>query len=365
MSNKKLLIVSTSAPSLIGANGGSQVYGLELAKHLLPLNVNVDYLGLNEIRNGIAYPEHEKIEKINIYRIGKSLKHLELIKWVVKHQKEYDVILENVQTYPLFLNIFLKTKTVALFHHFLGFSAFKVLSPIKALLSIIIEYGLLRFFYKNHIMVPSHFTKNFLLKNKITKNDKILVNHPGVVFYSSNLNKTSHPTILFVGTLNINRKKIDHLISAFKLVSQKFLKAELIIAGDGPARKLLEEQALNLNITFLGYVDEKTKNDLYAKSWIFVSPSYIEGFGITWVESCYHGTPVIVYDIGVETVNESCAILVEKGNIDKLAESMLNLLSDKELYKKLSSGSKKNALKYSWDSNAAKFNHLISDPYAF
>ena len=70
--------------------------------------MNVDYLGLNEIRNGIAYPEHEKIEKINIYRIGKLLKHLELIKWVVKHQKEYDVILENVQTYPIFLNFFCK-----------------------------------------------------------------------------------------------------------------------------------------------------------------------------------------------------------------------------------------------------------------
>ncbi len=99
-------------------------------------------------------------------------------------------------------------------------------------------------------------------------------------------------TILFVGRLE-RRKGIKYLLRAYSLLAQQMDNVELMIAGDGPDREKLEQLADELelpNVTFLGYIDDATKKELFANADLFCAPAlYGESFGIVLLEAMAFG----------------------------------------------------------------------------
>lgn len=94
-------------------------------------------------------------------------------------------------------------------------------------------------------------------------------------------------------------KKIDFAIDAFNQ-----LNLPLKIVGSGSELSKLKSLA-NKNVELLGWQDQPTTVDLFAKAKAFIFPQ-IEDFGITAVESQASGTPVIAFRGGgaLETVIE-------------------------------------------------------------
>ena len=80
------------------------------------------------------------------------------------------------------------------------------------------------------------------------------------------------PVILSLGRLAFE-KNIALTISAFSELLQTRPDARLVIAGDGPARKALEEQVAELNLTqevlFVGMVDHDDVTDYYQMTAMF------------------------------------------------------------------------------------------------
>lgn len=354
----KILFVGLSAPTNVGANGGAQIYILHLAEQLVKMSFEVTIVGLNEIRNGVLFPKNEEINGVKVSRLGKGkLNIFQLRRWVKINQLNYDVVVENMMQFPLLLPLVLKksSKYYIIKHHFLGKDSFKILGKIKGLINILNEKVIIPL-HNRPFIVPSDFTANFLKNNSFLGNSKeILVNPPGIEVIHQTINRTEHPTILYTGTLNINRKKADHLIEAFKSISLKLPNAELIICGDGPSRSYLEDLANGYNVNFNGYVSLEEKMKLYASSWVFSSPSLMEGFGITWIEAGYFKLPVVVYDIGIDTVDSSCAALVKLNSISGLTDKIYELLINKDLRYEMGEKAHLNANRFSWENNAKKF----------
>lgn len=86
-------------------------------------------------------------------------------------------------------------------------------------------------------------------------------------------------------------KRIELAVEAFN-----HLRLPLKIFGDGRDRPRLERLA-GPNIQFLGWVDESTRRDLFARCRAFIFPGE-EDFGITPVEAMAAGRPVIAYRSG-------------------------------------------------------------------
>lgn len=82
------------------------------------------------------------------------------------------------------------------------------------------------------------------------------------------------------------------------------LGVPLVVFGDGRDRPALEAAA-GPNVTFLGWVDEQQRQDLFARCRAFIFPG-AEDFGITPLEAMAAGRPVIAYAAGgaLETVVE-------------------------------------------------------------
>jgi phosphatidylinositol alpha-mannosyltransferase len=110
---------------------------------------------------------------------------------------------------------------------------------------------------------------------------------------------SSQPNILFVGRLE-KRKGVKYLLKAFELLSANYPKINLIIAGDGPYRQRLEDEAGHLdlkNVKFLGHVSEAKKLKLLSKADLFCSPAiHGESFGIVLLEALAANVPIVAAD---------------------------------------------------------------------
>ena len=108
--------------------------------------------------------------------------------------------------------------------------------------------------------------------------------------------KPDQPVILSLGRLAFE-KNVALSISAFSELLQTYPDARLVIAGDGPAKKTLEEQvadlALEEQVIFAGMVNHDDITDYYQMSNVFVSSSDTETQGLTFIEAMAADRPFV------------------------------------------------------------------------
>ena len=154
--------------------------------------------------------------------------------------------------------------------------------------------------------------------------------------------------IIAVGRLS-EAKGFDMLIKAFSIVNKEKRDWTLKIVGDGPEKmnliKIIEKYNLKDNVFLVG--PSNNVKDHYLESSIFISSSRWEGFGLVVIEAMECGLPVIAFEnsgpkeiIDKDGVN---GILVNKNDINKLAENIILLIDNEEKRRNISIQSKKRA----------------------
>lgn len=93
---------------------------------------------------------------------------------------------------------------------------------------------------------------------------------------------------------------------------------------------LKEEQVKKLPSGIKGITRTESQKDLlqiYAKSHVFVNPTFEDTFPTVNLESLACGTPVITYKTGgsPEAIDEKTGIVVEQGNIEAMADAISSL----------------------------------------
>lgn len=138
--------------------------------------------------------------------------------------------------------------------------------------------------------------------------------------------------IYYVGRL-VHEKGVDTLIEAVPRVLARFAQAKFVVAGKGPAEFALRERAHHLGVSqsiyFAGFVDDLTRNRLYACADVAVVPSLYEPFGIVALEAMATGVPVVVSDTGglSEVVHHAQnGLRAYPGNPQSLADNILAYL---------------------------------------
>jgi glycosyltransferase involved in cell wall biosynthesis len=178
--------------------------------------------------------------------------------------------------------------------------------------------------------------------------DNLVVKYMGVPLPDIETREHDNFVILFLGRL-VDCKSPDRTIQAFELACEKGLKAQLIIAGDGPLRitcELLKARSKWKDaITMLGEVSWEQGKPLYEQADMFTQHAMVgeltgqvEAFGVSIVEAMATALPVSTCLIGgiSETVIEGeTGLIFEPQNIEQQAETFLKLAHDKELRKRL------------------------------
>jgi glycosyltransferase involved in cell wall biosynthesis len=159
------------------------------------------------------------------------------------------------------------------------------------------------------------------------------------------------------------RKGIRFLIEAVAKLKPKYPDINLIIAGDGFERPVLEELARSLGIgdrtQFLGWVANKELPRYFRGCAVSVIPSLEEGFGIPAAEAMGCEIPVVATDAGglPEVVeNGVTGYVVPKGDTAALANAIDWLLADDALRMKMGqAGCIRARSRFDWDLSVQKF----------
>ena len=176
--------------------------------------------------------------------------------------------------------------------------------------------------------------------------------------------RTSYPSICVVGRL-VPHKRVELAIDAVASLRRDFPDLRLTVVGSGWWEDELRAYALRSGaadaIEFTGFVDDRTKEDVYARSWLMALPSLKEGWGLVVSEAARFGTPTVAFRAAGGT-QESVSDGISGVLVDDEAgfESALRgLLTDDVERKELSQGARAHAGEFSWDRSTQAFAEVV------
>src|SRR5215471_11109742 len=135
-------------------------------------------------------------------------------------------------------------------------------------------------------------------------------------------------------------KRVTDVVKIFAEVERQ-VPSVLMMVGDGPDRVDAEAEARTLGLQdkvfFLGKIEAVAP--LLAGADLFLLPSSTESFGLSALEALASGVPVIGTSAGglPEVVRDGeTGILCEPGDVERMAEASVEILSDRERWQAMS-----------------------------
>ncbi|MGB2879243.1 MAG: glycosyltransferase [Candidatus Omnitrophota bacterium] len=179
--------------------------------------------------------------------------------------------------------------------------------------------------------------------------------------------------LLFVGRI-VEKKGLNYLLDAMRILKDKELDVSLAVAGGGPLEDRMKSYASSSGVKdevdFLGWTHNEKVPELLRSADITVVPSIVdskgetEGMPVVVLESMAMGRPVLasrisgIPDIVKDGVN---GWLVEPASAIALAEKIEEICkSDLERYSK---SAKEISLKYAYKEVSLEYKRIIDDLY--
>jgi glycosyltransferase involved in cell wall biosynthesis len=180
-----------------------------------------------------------------------------------------------------------------------------------------------------------------------------------------NISDCSAKKVIAAGRF-VHVKGYDMLIDSWKIVSEKHPDWTLTIYGAGN-KESFRRQAVDNGIADKCFFEEPVSNlaDKFIESSIFAFSSRFEGFGMVITEAMASGIPPVAFACPCgpkEIINDGInGILVEKGNINSLAEKINYLIENKDVRKEMGLAARKRAEQFQIEVVAKEWESLFKD----
>jgi len=153
-------------------------------------------------------------------------------------------------------------------------------------------------------------------------------------------------TLLFIARF-VPSKGLMDVVGACKILKEKGISFKLLAVGDGPERALAEEEVrqsgMSDSVVFTGHVAESEAKTYYPKADVLVFPTRAEGFSMTLFQALSAGTPVLTTKLRAAAdylEDGSTVMFIEPGNPAMIAEKIILLKNDRDMWAKLSRNSR-------------------------
>ncbi len=160
------------------------------------------------------------------------------------------------------------------------------------------------------------------------------VPHDETIFYQDPTIQRNENLIVAV-TRFTDQKRVDFLIKAFALVTEKHPSARLELYGGGPLQSQIEaliaQFGLKSSVTINPPIPQKELRNVYNRAAISVLNSYREGFGLALSEAMMCGACAVGTRSGgiVDIIEDNkTGRLVNLDNSSQLADTLLDLLKN-------------------------------------
>ena len=221
-----------------------------------------------------------------------------------------------------------------------------------------------RLYRRSQYVAVSQATRFELIELGVDR-DRITIVHngndPAPVVESR---RSPTPRICVMGRL-VPHKQVEHAIDAVASMRDDHPEVILDIVGAGwwdtELRTYAERSGVSDRVVFHGYVDDRTKHELLAESWIMALPSLKEGWGIVIGEAGAHGTPTVAYRSAGGTTesidHKDSGVLVDTP--DEFVATLRTLIEDDEWREFLGRGALAKSHAFTWASSQKDFAALL------
>jgi len=353
---------------------GGDIYLAELAKGLAKLGHQVTFLA----SSFLGSKQKEFVEGVEVIRISGTFSLP--LRFFRRYMEElcgrFDVVVEEViggQRPPFMGRLFVKEPLVAIWHqkHDRIFRE-QYPAPVAVIL-LILERFLSALYRTRTVVTPSHESREKLTQLGL-KLENIQVVYDGIRKVSTQDVKacgSREDIVVFLGKLR-RYKRVDHIVLALKRVVASLGRCRLIVAGKiseidrgyvESLRKLILELGLEDHVEFRINISEQEKFELLKRARLLVQPSPVEGFSVVAIEANCCGTPVVVSD-GVPSdvvINGYNGLVYPFGGIDALSEAIVELISDDEMWTKMSNNALLWASKFNWERSTKNFAIILKN----
>ncbi len=321
-----------------------------------------------------SIPE-ETISGIKILRKGHQYLGVQLaaLFYYIKNSHSFDLVIDQFHGLSFFTPLYVRKPKLALIHELARELWFLNILPrpfntIAGTIGYLFEPFIFLLYRNIHFLTVSNSTKKDLSRFGIPKkNITVILN--GVTLNSSQLRykKDSRQTVVFLGTLTKDKGVEDALICFDILNKRADFKFWIIGKADRIAYlRKLKNLSSNLQISnkirFWGFVSEKKKFELLARSHLLVNPSVREGWGLVNIEANSVQTPVIAYKTSglVDSVKGGYSgVICQRNNPDELANEVYSLISNKKKYQAMQKNAYLWSKNFSWEKARIKSLRLI------
>lgn len=353
---KKILIFNWRDTRHVYA-GGAEMYVHELAKRFVKEGNTVVLFCGNDGRN----PRNETIDGVQIIRRGGfyMVYVWAFLYYILRFRNNFDIIIDCENGIPFFTPLYANEKIYLLIHH-VHQEVFRnsLIRPLSSIATFL-EIKIMPFVYKNiQIITVSESSKKEIESQHLSSIEPVIIyNGVNTDVYKPG-RQSSTPVVTYIGRLK-KYKSIDVLIRSAKMVLEVSPKVKFVVAGDGEEmvylKKVTKQLGIEKQVEFTGKLSEARKIELYQESWLFVQPSFMEGWSLTTLEANACGVPVIASNVsGLRDAvrHGETGYLVEYGNEQQFAEKILHLLFNHEKRTMMSEKSIKWASNFSWENSS-------------
>jgi colanic acid/amylovoran biosynthesis glycosyltransferase len=229
--------------------------------------------------------------------------------------------------------------------------------------------------YAENIITCSEFNRRFIYDHfsdiSPLISDKIYVHHHGLDFREFLYEPDDRPARKIIGVGRLERPKgFNYLLLAAHELSQRGIKIEVELIGDGKETDALRALADTLRITdnvrFRGWLtpDEARIAMRQATALVHPSPDLGDGMPNVIKEAMALGTPVIASNVaGIPELLDSggCGILVPPKDVKALADAIETLLANKAMRRKFADAARQHAeKKFDLWQNGQRLANLLS-----
>ena len=277
--------------------GGSELYVETVARGLAERGHQVtiacaahDHAPRDEIVDGVRFVRRGSKLGIYAHTFARLLLH---------RYGKVDVVVDVQNGLPFFTRWATRRPVVVLVHH-VHREQWPVVYPGRVgRIGWWIESRLApRLYRRSRYVAVSGSTRGELVELGVDRDRVTVVRNGTARAHGPDVPPSPTPRIAVLGRL-VPHKQVEHAIDAVATLRASHPDLTLDVVGDGWWADELRAHAASRGVadavTFHGFVDDTTKQQLLGEAWVLALPSLKEGWGIVVGEAALHGVPTVAY----------------------------------------------------------------------
>jgi len=229
--------------------------------------------------------------------------------------------------------------------------------------------------FAHHVIIANHLWYEKLTRRSVpAAKCSPIINYPDLSIFLPRepaAKSTERFVLCYPGTLN-RHQGLDIAVRAMEKVRREVPGALLMIVGDGPERetlrRMINELGLDESVQLRGMVPIEQVAEIMASVDLGIVPKRSNSFGneafsTKIMEFMAMGVPVVASETRVDRYyfNERLVRFFRSGDVDELAERIIELARDREARRELASNASLFIGSNSWDVKKQEYYNLVDE----